>query len=388
MMKKILCLALVLTFCAVLPAAAEGVQPVTAEELDTLLADVRTKVQAGEVLNNPADEAAQNEDGTLFWFENAKVYAAGETFTAETPVNALVIEDGEGAVFRSVWIDSPWEDVIAAFPKDNSELAGTLEPALLYLTMTEDGFTYGRILRDGQRVTAVEYGEVLPAGENFRRAAVTFDLQDGLVSAVRTDGLNPEEGLMDAPFANEFLKELEALKGRSEYRAVKISNNGLELTPFDGNDLTFSGINYPALQPDNLPGKAERTLIDNEDGTWLLCFDSAAFEAVFSCDQNGENARILSYTIRDEAVEGPRGVRLGDLFNEDFRRFRSGEQEMTEDMTEVLYGVEGTAPWGAASYDPADMSLRYVTAAEDGTEIMLILRYEDNYLTEIMLQTL
>ena len=153
-------------------------------------------------------------------------------------------------------------------------------------------------------------------------------------------------------------------------------------------DLTFSGINYPALQPDNLPGKAERTLIDNEDGTWLLCFDSAAFEAVFSCDQNEENARILSYTIRDEAVEGPRGVRLGDLFNEDFRRFRSGEQEMTEDMTEVLYGVEGTAPWGAASYDPADMSLRYVTAAEDGTEIMLILRYEDNYLTEIMLQTL
>ena len=154
MMKKILCLALVLTFCAVLPAAAEGVQPVTAEELDTLLADVRTKVQAGEVLNNPADEAAQNEDGTLFWL-----------------VNALVIEDGEGAVFRSVWIASPWEDVIAAFPNDNAELAGTREAALLYLTMTEDGFTYGRILRDGQRVRAAEYGEVLPAGGQFRLSA-------------------------------------------------------------------------------------------------------------------------------------------------------------------------------------------------------------------------
>ena len=34
------------------------------------------------------------------------------------------------------------------------------------------------------------------------------------------------------------------------------------------------------------------------------------------------------------------------------------------------------------------MSLRYVTATEEGAEVMLILRYEDNYLTEIMLQTL
>ena len=388
MMKKILCLVLLLFVCAALPAAAETAQPVTAEELDALLAEVRTKALSGEVLNDPADETAQNEDGTLFWFEAAKIYAAGETFTADIPVNVLVIEDAEGAVFRGVWIASSWEDVLAAFPNDNAELAGTREAALLYLTMTEGGFTYGRILRDGQRVTAVEYGEVLPAGENFRRAAVTFDLQDGLVSAVRADGLNPKEGLLDAPFANEFLKELEELKDRGEYRAVKISNNGLELTPFDEKDLTFSGISYPALQPDNLPGEAERALIDNEDGTWLLCFESAGFEAVFSCDQNGENAKILSYTIRDESVEGPRGVRLGDLFNEDFRRFRSGEQEMTEEMTEVLYGTEGTAPWGTASYDPADMNLRYVTSSEDGTEIMLILRFEDNYLTEIMLQTL
>lgn len=390
MMKKILCLALVLTFCAVLPAVAEGVQPVTAEELDTLLADVRTKVQAGEVLNDPADEAAQNEDGTLFWFENAKVYAAGESFTAETPVNALVIEDGEGAVFRSVWIASPWENVLAAFPNDNAELAGTRDAALLYLTMTEDGFTYGRILRDGQRVTAVEYGEVLPVGENFRRAAVTFDLQDGLVSAVRTDGLNPEDGLMDAPFANEFLKELEALKGRSEYRAVKISNNGLELTPFDEKDLSFNGIFYPALQPDSLSGEVESDLIDSEDGTWLLRCENTEYEAVFTCEANGENARILSLSIRDEMIEGPRHVRLGDLFSDDYRRFRSGENEMDENMMELLYGSEGTAPWGSASYNESDeeMILQYVTTTEEGAEVMLILRYKDNYLTEIMLQTL
>ena len=388
MMKKILCLALALAVCAVLTAAAEGAQPVTAEELDTLLAEVRAKALTEEVLNDPADEAAQNEDGTLFWFEEAKIYAAGEAFTADTPVNTLVIDHGEKAVFRNVWVASLREDALAAFPNGNPELAGTRDAALLYLTRTEGGFLYGRALRDGQRLTALEYGEVLPAGESFRRVSVTFELLDGLVSSVRVDGLNPAEGLLDAAFANEFLAELEELKAESGYRAVKTSRNGLELTPFDEKDLVFSGISYPALQPDNLPGEAERELIDNEDGTWLLRFDCADYEAVFTCDENGENAEILSFTLRDEAAEGPRGVRLGDLFSEDFCRFRSGEHETGEDLTEVLYGDGVTAPWGAASYDPADMSLRYVTAAEDGTEVMLILRYEDNYLTEIMLQTI
>ena len=388
MMKKILCLALVLTVCVALPAAAETAQPVTAEELDALLAEVRAKALTEEALNDPADEAAQNEDGTLFWFEDAKIYAAGEAFTAETPVNTLVIEHSEEAVFRGVWVASLQEEAMAAFPNENPELAGTRDAALLYLTMTEGGFLYGRVLRDGQRLTALEYGEVLPAGENFRRTAVTFDLLEGLVSSVRVDGLNPEEGLLDAPFANEFLKELEALKAADGYRAVKTSKNGLELTAFDEKDLTFSGISYPALQPDNLPGEAERELIDNEDGTWLLRFDCADYEAIFTCDANGENAKILSFTLRDEGTEGPRGVRLGDLFSEDFCRFRSGENETGEDLTELLYGDGATAPWGAAVYDPADMSLRYVTATEEGAEVMLILRYEDNYLTEIMLQTL
>ena len=388
MMKKILCLVLVLTVCAALPAAAETAQPVTAEELDALLEEVRTKALTKEALNDPADEAAQNEDGTLFWFEDAKIYTAGEAFTADTPVNALVIDHSEEAVFRGVWVASPQEEALAAFPNENPELAGTRDAALLYLTMTEGGFLYGRALRDGQRLTALEYGEVLPVGDGFRRTAVTFDLLEGLVSGVRVDGLNPSEGLLEATFANEFLKELEALKTDNRYRAVKTSKNGLELTPFDEKDLTFSGISYPALQPDNLPGEAERELIDNEDGTWLLRFDCADYEAVFTCDENGDNAKILSFTLRDEAAEGPRGVRLGDLFSEDFCRFRSGENETGEDLTELLYGDGATAPWGAAVYDSADMSLRYVTATEEGAEVMLILRYEDNYLTEIMLQRL
>ena len=84
--------------------------------------------------------------------------------------------------------------------------------------------------------------------------------------------------------------------------------------------------------------------MDNEDGTWLMRCDGDGYEAVFLCDEHGENAQILSFSIRDEEMEGPRGVRLGDLFNEDFSRFRNGENEMSENLTELLYGGEDAVP--------------------------------------------
>ena len=62
---------------------------------------------------------------------------------------------------------------------------------------------------------------------------------------------------------------------------------------------------------------------------------------------------------------------------------------MGDDMTELLYGAEGVAPWGFASYDPSygETVLRYVTSTQEGAQVELILRFVENYLTEIMLQT-
>ena len=70
-------------------------------------------------------------------------------------------------------------------------------------------------------------------------------------------------------------------------------------------------------------------------------------------------------------------------------RSRSKDNEMTEDMTELLYGEEDGEAWGFASYDPSagETGLRYVTTTKDGLKVQLILRYVENYLIEITLQT-
>lgn len=391
MIKKILCLLAALALCAAIPAAAEEAapQPVTAAELSALLETVRAKALAATPLNNPSEENAQSEDGTLFRYEIAQIYAEGTQLTAETPVNVLVFDDGEGPLFRNTGIDSMMTDLLAAYPLENETLAGTREEAVLYLRDTADnGFVYGRVLRDGQRITAVEYGEVLPEGKQFRRAAITYTLINGLVCSIRIDGLSPAAGLMDLSHTGELRSELSDLAGYDEYRTVKTSRNGQDLTPFNEDDLLFDGFSYTTLQPADLPGSPESELIDNEDGTWLLRFDGDGYEAVFSCDAQGENAKILSFTILDDEMEGPRSVRLGDMFSDDFCRFRSDENSVAEDLTEILYGSEDTVPRGTASYGLDDMNLRYVTETSAGLQVELLLKYENNILTEIILQTI
>ena len=390
--RKLLCLLTILLLSLTALSSAEtAAEPVTAQELDAFLAGLRAQVATMKALNEPTEESALSEDGIRIQYENAELFAASAELTEQTPVNAVRFADSEGEVFRGVGIDTQAEDLLAAFPQENEGLAGTRDEAVLYLRSTpEAGFVYGRVLRDGQRLTAAEYGEVLPCGEGFRGASVTFSLQNGLVTSIRMEGLNPETAVLDASDVTELFASLSELSGTDEYRAVKTSRTGTDLEPFGREDLVFGSISYTELTPDTLPGTPESELIDNGDGTSLLRCDGDGYEAVFLCDAKGGNAQIISYSILDDETEGPRSVRLGDLFSEDFCRFRSGENEMSEDMTEWLYGSEDAVPRGFASYDPSagETSLRYVTDTEGGTQVELLLKYEDNVLNTLIIHTL
>ena len=389
MFKKMLCLMTVICLGLCAFASAEGgPEAVTAAELESFLASVRDQAASMELLNDPADEAARNEDGTRFQYEIAEIYADGGALTAETPVNMLLFQDSEGEVFRGTGIDTQWMDLLAAYPLDNRDLEGTREQAVLYLTEKDDGgFLYGTALRDGQRLTAVEYGELIREDDGYRNVSVTYGLMNGLVTAIRMDGLNPAAKI-DAAQTEEVLNSLKALSETKEYRQVATSRVGTDLTPFCADDLSFSGISYTELTPGTLPGTAEQELIDNGDGTFLLRCDGDGWEAVFTCDDKGANAKILSFTILDPDTEGPRCVRLGDLMSDDYCRFRSEGNDMTEEMTELLYGAEDSAEWGLASFDysAGEASLRYVTEA-GGLRVELLLKFEQNFLKEIILHT-
>ena len=240
MLKKILCLLTVLMLGLCTAAAAEGgKEAVTAAELEGLLASVREQAAKEDLLNNPADDDARSEDGTRFQYEVAEIYAEGETLTAETPVNTLVFADSEGEVFRGTGIDTHWVDLLAAYRLDNPELEGTRTNALLYLEeKTEGGFLYGTALRDGQRLTAVEYGEMIRENDGYRNVSVTYSLLNGLVTSIRADGLNPAARI-GAEQVEDRLSTLKTLGEQKAYKLVPTSRVGTELTVFSAEDLSF-----------------------------------------------------------------------------------------------------------------------------------------------------
>ncbi len=374
-----------LTLCGVAPAESSP-EAVTGAELESLLSAVQSQVNGKTPLNDPAGEDARSEDGIRHQFEEAELFADGPVLDGETAVNTLLFRDSEGAVLRSTGIDTQWVDLLSAHPLDNEELYGTREEAVLYLRKTEgDGFRYGRILRDGQRISAAEYGEIYAVENGYRQTSVTYSLTNGLVTSIRVDGLDAGD-LLQAEEVQEKYAELETLAAIRDYRAVKTSRNGLELTAFGEEDLHFCGFDFSSLQPSQLPGHPSTELVDNEDGTWLLICSGEGYEAVFQTDAQGENARVLNFSLLDDTLEGPRCVRMGDLFSDDYCRFRNGENEMTDAFTELLYGTEGSAPWGMANYDFAngETTLRYVTGSAAG-EVELLLQYEQNLLCGIIL---
>ncbi len=394
-MKKYLAiltvLCLFLGLAGMVSAFAEGApaddSAVTAEELAEWAAGLKARALETTPENDPADESADVEGGILFMYPFATIYADRAEMTADTHLNAITLsEEGESA-FRDIALNMTPGDLIALFPNDNPDQAGTREGAFLFLRETDNGaLRYGRVYRDGQRVSAVQYGDLAPAEGGYYLATLTCVFSESLLYEIQAEGFDPATApLLTQEDRDELARELNALSGQTEYRAVRTSRNGTDLTPFGPEDLVFSGLDFLSLQPADLPGTPESEVFDNEDGSSLIRVDGDGYVAVFR--SAGNVTEIVSLSIEGDETEGPRGVRLGDAFHEDLQRFRD-EAGGEGGTTEVLYGAADTVPRGVMENGMDGLTLRYVTAADDGRTVELLLRYTLSRLSEIIIHIL
>lgn len=400
MMKKILSMIIALCMLAACSIAmAEGPDPLTAAELEAWANGLKAVALEDAPQNDPADEESETEDGFLFQYSFAALYGDQTEMTADTRLLAAVVndsgedeenpEDGEGTQTgpRGIELAMSPAEVIALFPNDNPEQAGDRTGAMLFLREQPDGSAvYGWLTRDGQRIRSITYGEFVPEEEGFRLATLQCFFADSLLYEMRAECFDSEADtpLLTREDRDEMIAGLKALDAKDEYIAVKTSRNGTDLTEFSADDLSFSGIRFVGMTPEDLPGSPEEDMIEDEDGTYILLLDEADYEAVFRCDnEDGANARIVSFTIKGDGLEGPRSVRIGDMLHEDIQRFRF-ENNDTDGIDEILYGDENSVNQGVAQYNVnGESTLRYTTETEDGTQVVLLLRYAMNVLDEI-----
>lgn len=372
-----LVLALLLT---ALPAMGENTEPLTAEETVAFLSSIRERA----LESTPLKISGPSDDGYAFDYDFATLWTDSPEITESTAVRTAVISTSAEETLRGITLNDDLDRILAAWPCSDPMLPGSNTVSVLYLSgNASSGFSYGRVLRDGQRIDTVEYAAVLPAPGGYSVQGITFTLQSNLTSAIRVyeaePVLTPEE-------TEELYASLCEDSTKTDYTRVFSGYDVSLLTVMAPEDLFFSGIDYCHATAEGLPDVLEDMWMDNENGTWLHIVDGSDYTAVFRTDEDRSGAEMISFTIHGDGMEGPRCVRIGDSFTEDFYRFRSGDGAYDEaSMTEVLYRTDTAA--GIAVYGNSVAELRYSVLTEDGRTVNLLLTYEDYLLTEITVWT-
>lgn len=378
---------LMLTFCA---AAEESTaDTLLLQELTEWAARYQERAVASEPLNDPA--RSLTSDGYEFIYEFATLYADEPVMKADTVVSAVVITSSEETGPRGVRIDDAAEVALSAFYTENQELRGSHDNAVLYLIdLMPESLQWAEVQRDGQRLYTIQYAvhdQLSTGGDGYTDAGLILTLQDGVVSAIRAYGLDSR---ITFDQAYDVLALMRRASLAQDYVQVPHSYDGAALRKFDGSDLVFSGIDFTGLTPDAaelLLGDAlSESKIEDEAFGVIRTLTFADCEMTFLSDKKGGSERIYMLMLTNDSIEGPRAVRLGDMFHEVFNRFRNGEGGFDGVSVETLYGSEESGSFGTAEYGAdASATLRYGLVLEDGRRVVLHMSFTDMELREIML---
>ena len=389
-MKKMLCLLLALLLVPVLAAAEESsADTLLLDEVREWTARYHQRAMKAEPLNNPKESLT--EDGYMFIYDFATLYADTAVMSQDTVINAVVVTAPGEEGPRGVCIDDTVSVVLNTFYNENTSLLGSCEFAVLYsLELLPESYQWAQVQRDGQRVQTIQYAvhdQLTTGGEGYTDAGVIFTMQENMVSAIRVYGVSSR---ITQAEVYEVLSNIRLCAMDESYAQVPFSYSGSSLTRFDGADLLFSGLDFMSCTPDQvmliLGQPIEDTWVEDGENGYIRTLSFAEGEVVVRCDENKENPAVYMMLINADGFEGPRAVRVGDSFASVFNRFRNGEGTFDGVSSEVLYGSEASGEYGLATYGTdASASLRYGLVLAGGEHVVLQLNFSQMVLSEIML---
>jgi hypothetical protein len=220
--------------------------------------------------------------------------------------------------------------VLASFPNDNPELAGDMHAAVLYIRgqLPQNVYT-GKVVRDGQTLTLIEYCAYVQSGDQVDRSGLQFVISQGLVDAVVYFG-GDTLSLAQAEQELSALSQLQEAKDYVSYRMV-------EAAPLTREDLSFAGLDFldasyeqavalfndPVATQENQDG-SEKYFIAQWDGLELTFHDTS-------------ESRMLIYLGLSGMGEGPRGVRMGSTLSSLLETLTDVVPDLNQTES-VLYG--------------------------------------------------
>ena len=384
-MKKLISLLLVLLLAAA-PALAETAPMPVEENAVLTLEEVQMYLdKLGKEAAQAADVLVEShEAGVTAYAPQAELAIADETLTANTAVLAAQLRP-EVEDLRGIELGASLADVMAVYPNDNPDLYGTFYEATLYVADSRPEAALGFILRDGQRVTSVVHYVLAWADESVIRAGVVYGIEDDTVVSITVRG---EAERIEESEALEQIADLAEMQEVREYFAYPVSAVGTDLAAFEREDLSFGGLDFLDLTPEMAENVLGESPVDDwmEDSTgeFVRTRQWDGVSILFQYDAQKNFLHVSSMTLDTEALDGPRGVRVGDMLDSVMNRFLHGENTALANGI-GLYGDGVNPPYGVVEYGEKTATLAYAFSLEDGRTIHWRLTFIDG---ELMTQTL
>ncbi len=373
-------------------AADLDVGGLTIEELDAWAEKMMTLAWSSA----PVDPAAQpewTEDGYAVAYDFATLYLNTPTLKEESVLNAIAVTHYEVECPRGVGVTDRQQLLLEAYANENPTLLGSHDFAVLYLSDSlPESVLWGRVQRDGQQIQTVQYAvheRVLDEEGQYTDCGLLYSLENGYITAIRAYGLS---AAIAGDQVEQTAQEVKAQQQEESYFAYAQSSDGIDLDPFDRDDLHFSGMDYLTLTPETAVGalgayEAE-TWLQDDNGDWLRILQWPEAEITFAYSDDKVFKRVDTFALNQRGLEGPRAVMVGDSLSSVIMRFRHSEGQFDGLATEVLYGDGQTPPYGLAEYDSATVTLHYIQPVSNAAGIENVTMYMifvNTELTELFL---
>lgn len=383
MMKKLMAMALC---CLMLLGSAAMAETLTEESANLTYEELQmymTQLGAQALAEGDVSIVSSADGPTLAVTQVGNLTIADEQLTQTTAVVGAQLAAGVSCP-RGLTVGSSLEDVLAAYPNDNPDLLGTYYDAALFVSGEKPEATAGWVLRDGQRVTDVTYVVFHWTQEDVIRCGVTYSLDQGEVTDIEIFGMDsvvPEEDALVE------LQDVGMMQENSEYFAYPQSDLGTDIAMFEREDLSFAGLDLLDLTPESAIEALGEAPVDDwtEDSTgeWLRLREWEDATALFVYSADKKFLRLDTLTLEGEALEGPRGVRVGDYMDSVICRFRHNEGSRQENGDILLYGDGQNAPYGVVAYGETYATITY-TMAQEETTVLWQLTFVDGELESMI----
>ncbi len=383
-------IALVLCFSCVSAFAAEDVKPFSADEALSGINEAISLSLSDKELKQSLVEDDDAGDGLYAVAMGEFVFISDSaSLTEQSKVERVKIATPEYCDARGMTIGTFVSTILSYYPIDNWQLLGTNEAAVVYLdTAAEGGVSYGIVHRNGQRITSIQYSQLVKNDDGWYEAGVSYEIEGSFASSIT---LYTSGDPMSDSEKEKRIGDLRALNARSDVFSY-IPYDGAEPAMLSREDLIFDGMDLFSITPEEAVrkyGKAQDAeYLPSSDGTFLYTMQWEDLSLVFLADaQKNVKHTIQAYVI-GETIEGPRGIKVGDYLYDVLMRFPQGNG-MRLNGVETLYSTdagEDKAPYGKVVYYDNEQTVYYACDIDfddrEENTCVLILSFIDNRLVD------